>query len=97
MWFVFLDVLPDGKFDVTQKLEYLYFEAVQSDGYLTSATSVSVDLLAIFFSVVMVKRVNEVEKIVEHEDPTPNRRESSSFALCSPTLPTAGEHIPPFG
>jgi len=77
--FIFLDVLPDCKFDIAQELKYLYFEAMQSDGYLTTATSVSMNSFAIFISVVMLKRVNETEEIVEHEDPTGGSLAASSY------------------
>jgi len=68
-------------------LEYLYFERIQSDGYFTAAASVSMGSLAIFLSIVMLKRVNETEEIVEHEDPTGGSLPASPYVRhACPTL-----------
>jgi hypothetical protein len=52
---IFLNRLPDGKFNVAEDLHYLYFEVVQPNSQRTAATFAIMELLAAFFPVVVIQ------------------------------------------
>jgi hypothetical protein len=58
---VFLDYLPDRKLYISEQRNNLDFEAVQPGSYRASTASVCVDLLAVFFFVIVLQRVNKIE------------------------------------
>jgi hypothetical protein len=75
----FLSWFPNGKFDIAEQLENLNLETVQTDGEGTAATAVCVDFLTFLFLVVVFQRLDQMEKIIEHEDPTGGSLAASPF------------------
>ncbi len=63
---IFLQWLPNGKFDIAEKFENLDLESVHADSERTAATAVSMNPLAVFFPVVVLQGFEQMKKIGKH-------------------------------
>ena len=59
--FILLKRFSDGEFNVAEKMENLYFEAVHPNGQSTAATAVRMDLLDFFLYVIVLQGVDKME------------------------------------
>ena len=68
--FTFLNWLSNRKLNIPQEPKNFALDPGQPDGHRTTAAVVRMDAPVVFLSVIVFQRVDEMEQIGEHAEPT---------------------------